>query len=149
MAWMRLHVDDSYLTNVENWLLSVVDSPAVHRGVNEIIADMCEPYVPIKTGNLRASVTVGPKEIQYRTPYARYQYYGVVYGPNYFRGYDESGEKIFRTPAGTKKYPTSRMLTYHKEGGAFWFETMLAQKGAELDNEITQYLESECKRRGL
>ena len=149
MAWMRLKPSEDYLSNISNWLLSVLDSNSVRRGVNEIIAEMCEPYVPERDGNLKLNVAIGPKEIQYRSPYARYQYYGFVMGPNYFRGYDASGNKIFRTPAGTKKYLTSRPLTYHKTGGAFWFETMIAQKGVEMDKRIEDYLEAECQRRGL
>lgn len=149
MAWMRIQHDEAYLDNISNWLLSVLNSDTSKRGVNEIIKDMCEPYVPIREGNLRMNVAVGPKEIQYRSDYARYQYYGFVMGPNYFKDYDAKGNKIFRTPAGTTKYLTSKPLTYHREGGAFWFETMIAQKGAEMDRRITEYLEAECQRRGL
>lgn len=149
MAWMRLKMTDENFTQVQNWLMSVLDSPTVHRNVNEIVADFCYPYVPYKTGNLRDSVAVGPKEIQWRTEYARYQYYGVVYGPNYFKGYDTDGTPIFRTPAGVTKYPTTRMLSYQNGKTSFWFEIMMAQKGNELDAEIVKYLESECKRRGL
>lgn len=149
MAWMRLKFDETKLTTVQNWLLSVLNDPNVQKGVNEIIADFCYPYVPYKTGALRDNVAIGPKEIQYRQPYARYQYYGVVYGPNYFRGIDAAGNKIFRSPAGVKKYPTTRMLSYQNGKTSFWFEIMLAQKSAELDKEITDYLEAECQRRGL
>jgi hypothetical protein len=150
MAWMRIHIDDSYFTQLEVELLSVLNSDRARRGVNKIIADMCYPYVPVKTGNLRDSVAVGPKEIQWRTEYARYQYYGFVYRPNFFIGYNpDTGEAMFRSPAGKKKYPTSIPLTYHKGGGAFWLETMLAQKSAEMDKRITDYLVDECKRRGL
>lgn len=150
MAWMRLQVvNEDYIDQVTSWLLSLVDSPKVRRGMNTIIAELCTPYVPVKTGALRESVARGPKEIQWRTDYARYQYYGFVYRPNYFVGYDAMGDAMFRSPAGKKKYPTSIPLTYHRGGGAFWFETMLAQKSSEMDSKLTAYLEAECKRRGL
>lgn len=146
MAWMRLKVDDSYFTSMQQDLISRLDSARLRKNINEVVKELCEPYVPYKDGGLRENVAVGPKEIQYRSVYARYLYYGVVYKPNYFRGYGADGEKIFRTPKGTVKWPSTQMLEFG-DGGAFWFETMLAQNGAELDNRILQCIIDESNRR--
>ena len=66
-------------TKLQKKLLELVKNEKTMRGVNQIIADAVEPYVPYKTGELRRSVQVGPKTIAWRKPYARYQYYGEVY----------------------------------------------------------------------
>lgn len=46
-----------------------------------------KPYTPFKMGVLENSATIhtviGSGEIKQITPYARYLYYGKVYGPNY------------------------------------------------------------------
>ena len=43
-------------------------------------------YTPFRTGIMEKSATLGTKigsgHIVYNAPYARYQYYGIVYGPN-------------------------------------------------------------------
>lgn len=43
--------------------------------INQLFADMCDPYVPFKTGAL-ADVTVTPQGVKYTVPYAKKQYYG-------------------------------------------------------------------------
>lgn len=91
------------------------------------------PYTPMQSGILMKSATIGTKigsgEIRQATPYARYMYYGVVYGPNV--PMYENGELIgFWSPP--KKYPTSRQITYstakHPQAGKQWFERMKEDK---------------------
>ena len=52
---------------------------------NECIKLM-KPYTPMNTGALMESVTIGTVigsgRLVYQSPYARYQYYGEVYGPS-------------------------------------------------------------------
>ena len=40
---------------------------------------LINPYTPHRTGNLERNVQIRPFEIEYMSPYSRYQYYGVVY----------------------------------------------------------------------
>lgn len=156
MAQMRMSVVQDGRTALQRKLLNLVGDPGVLREINVIIEEEIEPYVPLKTGYLRDNVQIGPTEIRWVAPYARYQYWGINYGPNYFLGYNELGEPIIRTPRGTKKYPQiasstgSPNLTYHTAGTtAFWYEAMMLQKKASLNQKITYFLKKECERRDL
>lgn len=104
----------------------------------------CEPYVPFDKGVLTASAStatkVGSGEVRYQTPYARYQYYGEVYGPNI--PMTIGGEQTFRSKPGQKKSPTGRELQYNKEvhplAGSFWFERMKADHKKDILEEARQ-----------
>lgn len=150
MAWMRLRLDEGfYRTDLQKELLEAMASDTVHRNVNLIIADAIEDYVPLESGALRDSVRVGPTQIEYTTEYARYQYYGEVYGPNYWvpltrnadGTWNRSGPYGWRSPRGKKKYPTGRPLTYHTSGTyAFWYEVAMSQNRRSINQQITRYL---------
>lgn len=97
------------------------------------------PYTPTLTTVLRKSATlgtvIGTGVIHQNTPYARYQYYGKVYGPNY--PIYESGELVgFCSPP--KKYPTGAELHYNTskapKAGKLWFERMKADKKTQILN---------------
>ena len=86
-------------------------------------------YTPMKNGLLFKSpvigTVIGSGHIVYSVPYARYQYYGVVYGPNI--PIRENGTIIgFWSPP--KKTPTNRELKYkthrHPQAQKLWFEVM-------------------------
>jgi len=87
------------------------------------------PYTPFRNGILEKSATLGTKigsgHIVYNSPYARYQYYGIVYGPNI--PIFENGELVgFRSPP--HKRSTGRAMTYnkarHPQAQRLWFEVM-------------------------
>ncbi len=93
------------------------------------------PYTPMITGDLYKSAMLGTKigsgEIHQNTPYARYLYYGEIYGPNI--PIMENGKVIgFFSPKGQRKTPTGRPLQYntskHPKAGKMWFERMKADK---------------------
>lgn len=104
----------------------------VQRYIDSEVIRQCEPYVPFDNGILTASAStatvIGSGLVTYNTPYAHYQYYGKVYGPNI--PMTIGGEQTFRSPKGRKKMPTGRDLQYNKEvhplAGPFWFERMMA-----------------------
>ena len=88
-----------------------------------------KPYTPFRSGVMEKSATLGTKigsgKIVYNSPYARYQYYGVVYGPNI--PIKENGVLVgFYSPQ--KKYRTNRHLSYdksrHPQAQRLWFEVM-------------------------
>ena len=60
----------------------------VQKAVDEAVIRYCDPKVPFRTGTLKHSAitasAIGDGMIVYATPYARYLYYGEVYGPNPF-----------------------------------------------------------------
>lgn len=112
----------------------------VQKVVDEAVLRYCAPKVPFDTGYLiRSAITasaIGEGLIVYATPYARYLYYGEVYGPNIpiFEGGELAG---FRSPKGQKKHPTGRPLTYRgaPERGAYWFERMKAEHKDDIVQE--------------
>lgn len=103
---------------------------------SECIRQM-KPYTPFRTGSLERSATlgtvIGSGRIVYNSPYARYQYYGVVYGPN-IPIYENGILVGFRSPK--QKHKTNRMLTYskarHPQAQRLWFEAMKKKHGEAI-----------------
>lgn len=93
-----------------------------------------DKYTPMRTGAMIKSVTLGTKigsgHIVYNSPYARYQYYGEIYGPNIPIYKDGELVRWFSPP---KKHPTGREITYsrdkHPNAQKLWFEAMKSEKG--------------------
>lgn len=112
----------------------------VQKVVDEAVLRYCAPKVPFDTGYLIRSAlqasAIGQGLIVYATPYARYLYYGEIYGPNFpiFEGGELAG---FRSPPDQKKHPTGRPLSYRgaPERGAYWFERMKAEHGNDIIEE--------------
>ena len=109
----------------------------VQKFIDSEVIRLCDPKVPFRTGVLKHSAitasAIGQGLVVYATPYARYLYYGEVYGPNIPRY--EAGELAgFWSPPGQKKHPTGRPLTYSgaPERGAVWFERMKAEHGEDI-----------------
>lgn len=98
---------------------------------------LMSPYTPFRTGTLERSATlgtvIGSGKIVYNAPYARYQYYGVVYGPN-IPIYENGILVGFRSPK--QKRPTNRMLNYstarHPQAQRLWFEVMKKKYGGAI-----------------
>lgn len=105
----------------------------------------CEQYTPFKTGTLASSpygaTEVGSGEVVYPGPYARYLYYGEVYGPNIPIFEDNSEEPTgWFSPPGKKKHPTGRALQYstgvNALAGSYWFERMKADHLQDIVTEV-------------
>lgn len=86
-------------------------------------------YTPARNNILYKSAALGTKigsgHIYYSSPYARYLYYGVVYGPNF--PIFEQGQLVgFYSPP--KKHSTGRNMQYdkarHPQAQKLWFEVM-------------------------
>lgn len=119
----------------------------VQQAVDKAVIDYCIPYCPWDSGVLARSAygatVIGRGEVVYPGPYAHYQYYGEVYGPNIPVFEDSSGVPTrFFSPPGQKKHPTGRALDYSKSqasngplAGSFWFERMKADHGADIVKE--------------
>ena len=83
----------------------------------QIVAD-CNPYIPFQQGALRGSVRypegIDGGEIAWDTPYAHYQYEGILYLTKDGRSFANKDER---------KYPTGTPLVYHTPGTTdHWFE---------------------------
>ena len=112
----------------------------VQKVVDLAVIRYCDPKVPFDTGTLKHSAitasAIGDGMIVYATPYARYLYYGEVYGPNI--PIFETGELAgFYSPPGKAKHPTGRALTYRgaPERGAHWFERAMAEHKQDVVRE--------------
>lgn len=97
------------------------------------------PYTPMRSGLLTESVklgtVIGSGELRYLSPYARYLYYGEIYGPNI--PISEGNQLVgFFSPPGQKKHPTGREMTYdtsrRAQAGKLWFERMKADHAAAI-----------------
>lgn len=110
------------------------DFHRVQRFVDSECIRYMDKYTPMRTGALIRSATLGTKigsgRIVYNSPYARYQYYGEIYGPN-IPVYKDGELMGWRSPP--KKHPTGREITYsqdkHPNAQKLWFEKMKSEKG--------------------
>lgn len=108
----------------------------VQQTIDESVIRHNIRYVPTASGTLAnvnplIATVVGSGKVIYSGPYARYLYYGEVYGPNIPIFEDNSGIPTrYFSPKGQKKHPTGRQLQYRTDqqplAGAYWFERMKA-----------------------
>lgn len=103
----------------------------VQKTVDAAVIRECFPYVPfdegILAGSANAATEIGSGEVIYDTPYARYLYYGEVYGPNI--PIVENGTVVgYWSPP--EKSGTGRKLQYNTEkhplAGSHWFDRAMA-----------------------
>lgn len=99
---------------------------------------LMEPYTPFKSGYLSgpaviAHTVIGSGHIRQEGPYARYLYYGEVFGPNIPIMKNGVIEGFYSPP---HKNPTGRKLEYNKVGhpnaGSHWFDRMKADHKDEI-----------------
>lgn len=112
----------------------------VQKVVDTAVIRECLPYLPFDEGVLAGSANtatkIGSGEVVYDTPYARYLYYGEVYGPNIpiiengiITGYWSPPEK----------FPTGKKLEYSTEinpqAGSHWFDRAMEVHKDEILKE--------------
>lgn len=124
----------------------------VQKLIDQRVIDYCRDggYVPASPyraleASAQIATDIGSGEVIWDTPYARYQYYGIVYGPNIPILDKETGVLLgFFSPPGKKKHPTDKKLTYDKaqnpNAGARWFERMKADHGDDIVEEARNYV---------
>jgi len=124
--------------------LNLQEGGLVQQVIDKAVIDYSLQYCPWDTGTLAKSAygatQIGSGEVVYPGPYAHYQYYGEVYGPNIPIFEDDSGIPTgFFSPPGQKKHPTGRALQYNTDtnplAGAFWFERMKADHVKDIVKE--------------
>ena len=107
--------------------LGIAPGGHVQKVIDAAVIRECFPYVPFDEGVLAGSANtateIGSGEVVYDTPYARYLYYGEVYGPNI--PITENGI-ITGYWSPKEKFPTGEKLEYSTEknpkAGSHWFE---------------------------
>lgn len=116
----------------------------VQQVIDKAVIDWDLQYAPWETGTLAKSpysvTDIGSGEVVYPGPYARYLYYGEVYGPNIPIFDDDTDEPTgWFSPPGQEKHPTGRALEYSQDvnplAGSYWFERM---KADHLDDIIKE-----------
>lgn len=109
--------------------------------MHELLYKMCDPYVPMQGGVLsQASVEITKDHVRYNTPYAHYQYMGILYLTLDGRSWARKGEK---------KYPTDRQLVHSKEmhprATAKWDQAMMREKGASFTKQVKTLVRRRAK----
>lgn len=131
------------ISNVLQNKLAELNNPTTMLAIHTNLAKRCDPYVPMDEGMLAQTTVITPKEVRYIQPYARYQYYGEVYGPNI--PIKENGQVVgWFSPPGLPKHPTGRQMHYNTEkhplATSKWDEAMLRDHGEEFNKEIEELL---------
>lgn len=143
MSVVKIEVK-SKLGNALRKRISEFNNDTTMLAVHNTLAKMCDPYVPMQNGPLSQTSQVSPQGVRYVQPYARYQYYGEVYGPNI--PIKEDGDIIgWFSPKGQRKHPTGRPLTYsteyHPLATSFWDKAMMRDHGDEFIKEVRDILD--------
>lgn len=81
--------------------------------LHNLLAKMCDPYVPFLEGPLSQTIEVSPESVKYIQPYARYQYYGTDF---------------------------NHTLDYHPIASAKWDEAMMRDHGEEFYKQVEAIL---------
>ena len=135
-------------------LLGLDDHGRVQQTIDQSVIDYCRPYIPASPNRIledsaQASTDIGSGLVIWNTPYAHYQYAGIVYGPNIPIIEPETGVLMgWFSPPGRPKHPTDRNLTYDTSqnpmAGPYWFERMKADRlGDILDAAANAVMQGE------
>lgn len=116
------------------------------------------PYMPCLNGVLENSMyintTIGSGEIKQETPYARYQYYGILMvDPVTLKGafYDSKTGRHWSRPGVSKiPDPRGRELVYntsiHSLAGSHWFNRAMKDHGEELGHTLAELVGGEFRK---
>lgn len=104
---------------------------------NEVVR-LCDPYVPFDEGYLKESVRIedGGETVSWNTPYAKYQYYGMLMVAENGSSWAKFGET---------KQLTDVPLKHQNGRRSFWFDYAMQNGGIE---EITQAVRKRVGERG-
>ena len=120
----------------------------VQKAIDQSVIDYCQPYVPASPDrtlefSAQVSTEIGSGTVIWNTPYAHYQYMGIVYGPNIPILQDGVLMGWF-SPPGRPKQPTDRELTYDTSqnplAGSHWFERMKADRLNDILDEARRVM---------
>lgn len=104
------------------------------------------PYIPMQSGILQGNVSIEENGIYFHSPYAHYQYVGILYvDPIYDIGaFFDPATGRFWSRRGVQKKPSGRPLNYNKEqhplATANWGQVAMDLHGDSIRRVITNYL---------
>lgn len=112
-------------------------------------AGLMDPYVPADNLALAQRVSIDVKgdrgQIHYLSPYAHYQWEGVLYvDPKTEKGAFTNGEGLFWSRPKVTKIPSDRKLEYsdfrHPLATSHWDTAMMAARKEDLTKKFEEYL---------
>lgn len=119
----------------------------VQRFIDQKVISDCRPYIPASpdrtlADSAQATTELGSGLVIWNTPYAHYQYMGIVYGPNF--QVLIKGALEWRSYKDRPKHPTDRELTYDTSqnpmAGPHWFERAKADHLTEWLDEARRVM---------
>lgn len=146
---MQINVTKNIADKTLEKLMLEMQNPDTMTAIYNALARHCDPYVPMRSGDLSQTVNVSEEGVRYSQPYAHYQYVGEVYGPNI--PIKEDGEIVgWFSPPGQKKHPTGRKINYktdyHPLATSHWDQAMMRDKGDEFKAEVKDTIEEFIRR---
>lgn len=142
---MRVELDFSGL---DKKIDAILNSSDTKLEMNNAFARYMDPYVPMDSGALAGSgmANVTPEYVEYNTPYAHYQYEGIVYGPNI--PITQNGVIVgFYSIPNQPKTPTGAEIQYstekHPLATHHWDQAMMENRGEEFTAELNRIV---CRR---
>lgn len=105
---ITVEIDES---SIGEMIESIVNDDELLTEVNQILYEMCDEYVPYRTGKLANNVSITSGGVTYKQPYAESQYEGT--------NIDHSAQ-------------------YHPLATAFWDEAMLRDHGDEFIAKVEE-----------
>ena len=149
MFYMQARLDDFFeIAELVNEF-GLEDHGHVQQVIDQTVIDFCGPYTPASPDrtlefSAQAATDIGSGQVIWDTPYAHYQYMGIVYGPNI--PIKQDGVLVgFFSPPGRPKSPTDRALTYDTSqnpmAGPYWFERMKADRMDDIIEAAQKALE--------
>ena len=109
---IKVDVDINKLAIEQKVSAVVHDVPTMYE-IHNLLAKMCDPYVPFLNGPLSQSVVILPDYIQYLQPYAHYQYEGTNF---------------------------NHTLDFHPLASAKWDQAMLRDHREEFIQQVKEIL---------
>ena len=96
---------------IESDLIRLTENPAIKTSIHQKWADLIEPWVPIRSGNLRGSTVIDENGIEYTasSPYNGYHYSGLQY---YETGFNHKGITTDHWAAVAKPYVWDSLIDY-------------------------------------
>ena len=97
-------------------------------------ARQMDPYVPMRQGTLKNTRTVGSNYVEYKGPYAHYQYIGkLMVGITTGSSFAKSGEpKVYASPSKDLRYNGA------PRRGPLWDKRMWSDKGRQITLKIAK-----------
>lgn len=118
----------------------------IQKHVAQQVLTLSDEYIPFDEGTLKDSGRIeNGTDVVWNTPYARYQWNGIVYEDPVLHCAGFITDAGWRSRKGVQKIPTNRKLTY--QGGTLrgpkWVDRMLRNGGREA---IEQSAREEAKK---